>query len=145
MIKYIFLILQLHLLLNAECNVCLTVMQVSSSTLWCSYSSCLIFAVIKVQSSMGKSERGHACSTVKDQLLSSTTLFYIIIFPFNITNKVNITESAVRSKTAATAAKSFQSCLTLCDPIESSPPGSTIPRILQARTLVWVAISFSNA
>ena len=38
-----------------------------------------------------------------------------------------------------------QSCPTLCDPIDSSPPGSTIPGILQARTLEWVAISFSNA
>ena len=46
---------------------------------------------------------------------------------------------------AAAAAKSFQSCPTLCDPIDSSPPGSAIPRILQARTLEWVAISFSNA
>ena len=46
---------------------------------------------------------------------------------------------------AAAAAKSLQSCPTLCDPIESSPPGSTIPGILQARTLEWVAISFSNA
>ena len=42
-------------------------------------------------------------------------------------------------------AKSLQSCLTLCDPIDSSPPGSAIPGILQARTLEWVAISFSNA
>ena len=48
---------------------------------------------------------------------------------------------------AATAApaKLLQSCLTLCDPIDSSPPGSAIPGILQARTLEWVAISFSNA
>ena len=46
---------------------------------------------------------------------------------------------------AATAAKSRQSCLTLCDPINGSPPGSPIPGILQARTLEWVAISFSNA
>ena len=45
---------------------------------------------------------------------------------------------------AAAAAKSLQSCLT-CDPIDSSPPGSTVPGILQARTLEWVAISFSNA
>ena len=43
------------------------------------------------------------------------------------------------------AAKSLQLCLTPCDPIDSSPPGSTIPGILQARTLEWVAISFSNA
>ena len=44
-----------------------------------------------------------------------------------------------------TAAKSLQSCPTLCDPIHGSPPGSAIPGILQARTLKWVAISFSNA
>ena len=42
------------------------------------------------------------------------------------------------------AAKSLQSCPTLCDPIDGSPPGSTIPGILQARTLEWVAISFSH-
>ena len=48
------------------------------------------------------------------------------------------------STTAATA-KSFQSCPTLCDPIDSCPPGSPVPGILQARTLEWVAISFSNA
>ena len=47
--------------------------------------------------------------------------------------------------TAAAAAKSLQSCLTLCDPIDSSPPGSPVPGILQARILEWVAISFSNA
>ena len=47
--------------------------------------------------------------------------------------------------TAAAAAKSLQSCLTLCDPIDGSPPGSPIPEILQARILEWVAISFSNA
>ena len=43
------------------------------------------------------------------------------------------------------AAKSLQSCLTLCDPIDGSPPGSPVPWILQARTLEWVAIAFSNA
>ena len=46
---------------------------------------------------------------------------------------------------AAPAAKSLQSCLTLCDPINSSLPGSSVPGILQATTLEWVAISFSNA
>ena len=45
----------------------------------------------------------------------------------------------------AAAAKSLQSCLTLCDPIDGSPPGSPIPGILQARNLEWVAISLSNA
>ena len=46
---------------------------------------------------------------------------------------------------AATAAKSLQSCPTLCDPIDGSPPGPAVPGILQARTLEWVAISLSNA
>ena len=45
----------------------------------------------------------------------------------------------------AAAAKSLQSCPTLCDPIDGSPLGSPVPGILQARTLEWVAISFSNA
>ena len=48
-------------------------------------------------------------------------------------------------ETAAAAAKSLQSCPTLCDPIDGSPLGSPVPGILQARTLEWVAISFSNA
>ena len=47
--------------------------------------------------------------------------------------------------TAAAAAKSLQLCPTLCDPIDGSPPGSPVPGIFQARTLEWVAISFSNA
>ena len=46
---------------------------------------------------------------------------------------------------AAATAKLLQSCPTLCDPIDGSPPGSPVPGILQARTLEWVAISFSNA
>ena len=46
---------------------------------------------------------------------------------------------------AAAAAKSLQSCLTLCDPIDGSPLGSSVPEILQARILEWAAISFSNA
>ena len=46
---------------------------------------------------------------------------------------------------AAAAAKSLQLCPTLCDPINGSPPSSPVPGILQARTLEWVAISFSNA
>ena len=49
------------------------------------------------------------------------------------------------SAAAAAAAKSIQSCLTLCDPIDDSPPGYPIPGILQARTMDWVAIFFSNA
>ena len=51
----------------------------------------------------------------------------------------------IPQQVAAAAAKSLQSCPTLCDPIDGSPPGSTVPGILQPRTLEWVAISFSNA
>ena len=55
-------------------------------------------------------------------------------------------KSPLFNRLSATAtAKLLQSCLTLCDPIDGSPPGSPIPGILQARTLEWVAISFSNA
>ena len=56
----------------------------------------------------------------------------------------NLSQHHKHTATAA-AAKSLQSCPTLCDPIDGSPPGSPVPGILQARTLGWVAISFSNA
>ena len=51
----------------------------------------------------------------------------------------------IQDNLAAAATKSLQSCLTLCDPVDGSPPGSPVPGILQARTLEWVAISFSDA
>ena len=58
----------------------------------------------------------------------------------------DVTElSSLYHPAAAAAAKSLQSCPTLCDPIDGSPPGSAVPGILQARTLEWVAISFSSA
>ena len=57
---------------------------------------------------------------------------------------INLVKIQLWFRTAA-AAKSLQSCLTRCDPIDRRPPGSPIPGILQARTLEWVAISFSNA
>ena len=56
-----------------------------------------------------------------------------------------ISEINFVSAAAAAAAKSLQSCPTLCNPTDSSPPGSPVPGILQARTLEWVATSFSNA
>ena len=58
---------------------------------------------------------------------------------------LNCKIKSVNAAAAAAAAKLLQSCLTLCDPIDSNPPGSPVPGILQARTLEWVAISFSNA
>jgi len=61
--------------------------------------------------------------------------------PVELPGKPQISPAAA----AAAAAKSLQLCPTLCNPIDDSPPGSPIPGILQARTLEWVAISFSNA
>ena len=55
------------------------------------------------------------------------------------------TKTQNRSNTATAAAKSHQSCLTLCDPTDGSPPGFPVPGILQARTLEWVAISFQSS
>jgi len=55
-----------------------------------------------------------------------------------------IKKGVVVAAAAATAAKLLQSCPTLCDPMDSSPPGSSVHRILQARILEWVAISFST-
>ena len=60
-----------------------------------------------------------------------------------IQNDIHLTPCESRS--AAAAAKSLQSCPTLCDPVDGSPSGSPVPGILQARTLEWVATSFSNA
>ena len=56
-----------------------------------------------------------------------------------------VTKDPLTALNNSVAAKLLQSCLTLCDPIDGSPPGSPIPGILQARTLEWVAIPFSNA
>ena len=62
----------------------------------------------------------------------------------NVTSPWSEYSTSPKSHTAA-AAKSLQSCPTLCDPIDGSPPGSPVPGILQSRTLEWVAFSFSNA
>ena len=62
-----------------------------------------------------------------------------------IIKRINTYPYEINWKSAAAAAKSHQSCPTLCDPIDGSPRGSPVPGILQARALEWVAISFSNA
>jgi len=62
----------------------------------------------------------------------------------NVIHRTELGTETVKGQAAA-AAKSLQSCPMLCDPIDSSPLGSSVPGILQARTLEWVAISFSNA
>ena len=77
------------------------------------------------------------CSKTMYVLLSSTSIFTALITLKFQTHVINCLASA--------AAKLLQSCPTLCDPIDGSPPGSRVPGILQARTLEWVANSFSNA
>ena len=73
-----------------------------------------------------------------------TYKWYSVIFVF-LSNILHLVWSALDPSAAAAAAKSLQSCPTLCDPIDGNPPGSPVPGILQSRTLEWVAISFSNA
>ena len=64
--------------------------------------------------------------------------FYVVLLKIKLLQNMD-------GHAAAAAAKLLQSCLTLCDPIDGSPPSSPIPGILQARILEWVAISFSNS
>ena len=85
-------------------------------------------------------------------LLRFNKIAYILTFLYWDDLKIGLQKSKIYSANVITkllftaaAAKSLQSCLTLCDPIDGSPPGSPIPGILQAKTLEWVAISFSNA
>ena len=75
------------------------------------------------------------CSALIPELNMITATKYVTLQKFLILDE----------DSAAAAAKSLQSCLTLCDPIDGSPPGSPVPGILHARTMEWVAISFSNA
>ena len=83
-------------------------------------------------------------------LLCNSQLSILLHGEFNMlrythNEKTSSDKSLVSGSASAAAAKSLQSCPTLRDPIDGSPPGSPIPGILQARTLEWVAISFSNA
>ena len=83
-------------------------------------------------------EVAHACPTQRPHGLQPTRL----LCPWDSLVK---NAAAVDAAAVAAAAKSLQSCLILCDRIDSSPPGSSVPGILQAKTLEWVAISFSSA
>ena len=91
-------------------------------------------------------------TTVKQQKLQE--LSFLLQPPINPTfhwildsgyQMRDISNVSFSQNISAAAAKSLQSCLTLCNPIDGSPPGSPIPGILQARTLEWVTFSFSNA
>ena len=75
------------------------------------------------------------CVYIYTYVYTSTNVFEFIFTIF----------ASILSAAAAATAKSLQLCPTLCDPIDSSPPGSPVPGILQATTLEWVAISFSKA
>ena len=77
--------------------------------------------------------------------LLSLRKFLFEVMKYSTIDVVMIAKFCKYIAAAAAAAKSLQSCPTLCDPRDGSPPGSPIPGILQARTLEWVAISFSNA
>ena len=89
----------------------------------------------------GRKERRDYVGLVSNQSLNLLvkSFFNPVQWFSRITSKVSSISTA-----AAAAAESLQSCPTLCDPIDGSPPGSPIPGILQARTLEWVAISFSS-
>ena len=85
------------------------------------------------------------------RVFSNELALYITFFPDRLLQNIEyssmcyIVGLCCSSILYIAIAKSLQSCPTLCDPIDSSPPGSPVPGILQARTLEWVAMSFSNA
>ena len=85
----------------------------------------------------------HLCQSVLPIFSYKSVIVYGLISKSSI-HLESILVDGVK-KCSAAAAKLLQSCLTLCDPIDGSPRGSPVPGILQARTLEWVAISFSNA
>ena len=91
------------------------------------------------------------CDVLKFHFYVRCRFIFIILVlkvQFHVKSRVfypgNLLDS-ISTDIATATAKSLQSCPTLCDPIDGSPPGSLVPRIVQARTLEWVAISFSNA
>ena len=88
---------------------------------------------------------GETMETVRDFILGGSKITTDGVCSHEIKRHLLLGRKIMTNLAAATAAKSLQSCLTLCDPIDGSPPGSSVPGILQARTLEWVAISFSNA
>ena len=83
---------------------------------------------------------------VTTSLITLSKSLFVCLWSIDDYNTISIPGTQYTGiSAAAAAAKSLQSCPTLCDPIDGSLPGSPVPRILQARTLEWVAISFSNA
>ena len=91
----------------------------------------------------------HICQEEKYQsaeiYIYGQSLSVICLYMYIIIHSINTVWSIYYVLAATAAAKSLQSCPTLCNPIDGSPPGSPVPGILQARILEWAAISFSNA
>ena len=82
----------------------------------------------------------------RDGMVATVRIYFNSILNLGYFEHVlNILNMFQHVSAATAAAKSLQSCPTLCDPIDGSPPGSPVPGLRQARTLEWVAISFSNA
>ena len=109
-----------------------------------------VFSIIGLHHLIGDHQSLHQIEAWwKMQGLLLVSLAKTLYFPFPLTfywlELCHTTKFISKKGCAAAAAKSLQSCPTLCDPIDGSPPGSPVPGILQARTLEWVAISFSNA
>ena len=116
-----------------------------------------LFSLIKTSLSDGHLSMTLLCTTGVLQKASFSILFsfhsQVLLIAFQITSistksyykLIRYLCLLLYLAAAAAAAKSLQSCPTLCDPLDGSPPGSPVPGILQARTLEWVAISFSNA
>ena len=110
-------------------------MQLSTHTLLQSLALCLRNS----KPSVHIGSLGSVIGRCTDLVRCPDMIMLVISEPFLLNrSEVNLT-------TAVAAVKSLQSCPTPCDPMDSSPPGSAIPGILQARTLEWVAISFSSA
>ena len=89
--------------------------------------------------------QGTLKSLLQHHSSKASVLQHSAFFMVQLSHPYMTTGKTIALTAASTAAKSLQSCLTLCDPIDGSPSGSPVPGILQARTLEWVAISFSNA
>ena len=89
--------------------------------------------------------QGALKSLLQHHSSKASILWHSAFFTVQLSHPYMTPGKTIALTAAAAAAKSLQSCLTLCDPIDGSPPGSPVPGILQARTLEWVAISFSNA
>ena len=112
--------------------------------LWAFYFVPLIFISVFVPVPYCLDDCGFVVEPEVRQVDSSSSIVFFsrLLWLFEV---FCISIQIVKLFVSAAAAKSLQSCTTLCDPIDVSQPGSPAPRILQARTMEWVAISFSNA